>query len=288
MTTRTLMKTTVAGLPVTEWSGNGSSARTVFGLPGLASSATAWAHLADTLPDARVISLDLRGRGDAQALAGPTGLRAHARDVARVIEDLDLDDVILIGHSMGAYLAPLVWDESPSRVVKLVLVDGGIRPKLPFFMGPRMTRLAFTKQLGGLDREWPSVEAVAKKGKVYRMVASRPDLQPIVLTMIGDDLGGIPGALRPRADVQRCVADAVDAFWGDDVEGALESLKVPADVFLAEHAKSDRDKAFISDAAVAPWLTKQPLLNVRRLPGNHVTILFHPDVAAACTVPGQG
>jgi hypothetical protein len=59
-------------------------------------------------------------------------------------------------------------------------------------------------------------------------------------------------------------------------------------VFLAEHAKSDRDKAFISDAAVAPWLTKQPLLNVRRLPGNHVTLLFHPDVAAACTVPGQG
>jgi pimeloyl-ACP methyl ester carboxylesterase len=281
------MKTTVAGLPVTEWSGSGMSSTTVFGLPGLGSSATVWAHLADTRPDARVISVDLRGRGDGQGLAGPTGLRAHARDVARVIEDLDLDDVVLIGHSMGAYLAPLVAEESPSRVVKLVLVDGGIRPKLPFFMGPRMTRFAFSKEMGGLNRDWPNVEAFAKKGKVHRMVASRPDLEPLVLKMLADELGGIPGALHPRVDVERCVADAVDAFWGDDVEGAVENLKVPADVFLAEHAKKERDRPFISDAAVAPWLAKQPLLNVRRLPGNHVTVLFDPTVAAACLVPGQ-
>jgi pimeloyl-ACP methyl ester carboxylesterase len=268
-------------LTVTEWPGDG---QVVFGLPGLGSSGTSWAPLAESLPDARVLSVDLRGRGASQSLPGPTGLRAHAQDVARILDELDLHDVVVIGHSMGAFLAPLVAQEAPDRVVKLVLIDGGIRPAFPFFMGPALTRFAFRRQLGSLDRDWPSVEALAKKGKIDKMLASRPDLRPAVLQMLADEMSGQPGALRPRTDVRRCAEDAVDAFWGDDVTPALESLKVPVEMFLAENMRWDGQKPFIADKVVQPWRERLPQLTVHRLKGNHVTVVFAPEVAAACAL----
>lgn len=280
MSRRPCYRRDVAGLSVIDWPGDGP---VVFGLPGLGSSGTAWGPLAERLPDARVLSVDLRGRGAGRSLLGPTGLRAHAEDVARILTELDLSDVVVIGHSMGAYLAPLVAQEAPDRVRRLVLVDGGIRPSFPFFMSPAVTRMMFRRQLRSLDRDWPSVEALAAKAKIDKMVASRPELRPVVLEVLADELGGTPGALRPRADVDRCAEDAVDTFWGDDVVPALESLKVPAELFLAENMRWDGQKPFIADKVVTPWKERLPHLTVHRLPGNHVTVVFSPEVAAACT-----
>ncbi len=275
MTSRTVDKRQVAGLPVTIWPGSGT---TVLALAGLGGSASSWAPIAEALPEAHVVSPDLRGRGDAQGLTGPTGLSAHARDCARILEELDLTDVVVVGHSMGAYLAPVVAQQAAGRIRKLVLVDGGIPPALPFFMGPRMTRMAFTKQMRAIDHDWPSIEALMKRSKLDKMVASRPDLLPVIRRVIREQS---TSALRPRADIARCAEDAADTFYGPSVVPALEALTVPADVFLAENKKWEGQGPFISDKAVKPWRTKQPLLRIHRVTGNHMTVLFAPEVAAA-------
>jgi pimeloyl-ACP methyl ester carboxylesterase len=275
MSVRTPEKRQVAGLPVTVWPGSGPS---VLALAGLGGNGTSWAYLAEALPDAHVVAPDLRGRGDACGMSGPSGLLAHAQDCARLLAELDLADVVVIGHSMGAYLAPVVAQEGAGRIRKLVLVDGGIPPKLPFFMRPVLTKMAFKKEMGSVDRAWESVEALAKKAKIDRMVASRPDLKPLVYRILEDQAGP---DLRPRADIERCADDAADTFFGSSVVPALEALTVPADVFLAENKKWDGQGPFISDKAVAPWRTRQPLLRVHRLTGNHMTVLFAPEVLAA-------
>ena len=262
---------------VTEWPGEGP---TVFCLSGLGSHAPTWAPFAASVPGARVFGIDLRGRGAGQGMTGPTGLRQHAKDVAAVLEALDLTDVVLIGHSMGAYLAPIVAQEAKGRPKKLVLVDGGIRPSFPFFMRSGLVRMTFTKQLKSADKTYPSVEALAAKARVGKMLADRPDLKPVLLEILADESRQADG-FRPKLDVDRCVADAVDCFFGPDNGPALAALSIPADVFLAEHAKGTSDKPFIADKAVAQAVAKQPLLNVKRLPGNHVTVLFAPEVAAA-------
>lgn len=278
MSTRTLAHRTVAGLAVNEWPGTGQA---VVALAGLGSSGRTWAPIAQALTEARLVAPDLRGRGASQHLAGPTGLRAHARDVAAVIAELDLRDVVVIGHSMGAFLAPLVAQEAGDRVARLVLVDGGIRPALPFFMGPALTRLAFRKQLKATTREYADVQAFARKGRVGRMIASRPDLEPLVLEMLASELTGEPGRLRPQLDVDRAVADAVDCFHGSDVTPALAALTVPTHVLLASNKLKDGERPFVSDAAVGDWPARVPALQVRRLPGNHVTVLFAPEVLEA-------
>lgn len=274
-TTRTPEKQQVAGLPVTVWPGKGP---VVLAIAGLGGSAIGWAPVAEALGDAHVVSPDLRGRGDAQGMPGPTGLVAHAEDCARVLAELDLSDVVVLGHSMGAYLAPVVAQHTPQRVRKLVLVDGGIPAALPFFMRPALTRFAFKKEMGKLDRDWPDVETLMRTSRLGKMVANRPELRPVIERVLVESS---TAQLRPRADVDRCAEDAVDCFFGDAVETALEQLQVPADVLLATSKKYDGQRPFISDKAVARWVPRQPLLKVQRVTGNHVTVLFSPEVAAA-------
>jgi pimeloyl-ACP methyl ester carboxylesterase len=279
MSTRTLEKRTVAGLPVTIWEGTGP---TVLALAGLGGSAITWGPLVDRWGDAHVVSPDLRGRGDAQGMTGPSGLKHHAEDCARILEELDLTDVVVVGHSMGAYLAPVVAQQAPGRIGKLVLIDGGIPAKLPFFMRPGLTRIAFGNQLKSVDRDYASVDAALKKARIGKMLASKPELRPEFERIVIDSC---TATYRPRLDIPRAVDDAVDTFFGPAVAPALDALTVPADVILATSKKYDGQGPFISDKAVAPWRTRQPLLRVQRVPGNHVTVLFAPEVAAAVQAP---
>lgn len=274
---RRLSATRAAGLHVTEWPGSGP---TVLGLPGLTSSGRVWSPLATALPEVRLLSPDLRGRGGSTGLAGPTGLRAHARDVAILVEELDLQDVVLVGHSMGAFLAPLVAQAVPGRVARLVLVDGGVPPQLPFFMGPRLTRTAFRRELRKLEGPWTDARTFTTTiaGKALR---SRPDVVDDVASWCAHDLAGEPGALRPRLDPDRLVDDAVDTFFGDAVVPALEALQVPAHLLAATQGKHDKAKAFLSERVVRDWTARLPLLTAERVQANHLTLLFTPELSRA-------
>lgn len=276
--TSSLQARSVAGLEVLHRPGTGP---TVVALPGLGSSGWAWEPLAEAAPDLDLWAVSLRGRGGSNGLTGAPGLAGHAQDVAAVVREARLRDVVVVGHSMGAFLAPVVARELPGTVARLVLVDGGIRPELPFFMTPGLTRLTFRKQLTKGAGPFADVEALLKKARVGPMLASRPDLRPQIVRMLERDLTRGPGGLTPRTDVDRCVADAVDTFHGEAAAQALAALTVPATALLAENAKKDGQKPFISDKAAAAAVAAQPLLTVRRLPGNHVTVLFAPEVVEA-------
>jgi pimeloyl-ACP methyl ester carboxylesterase len=267
----------VAGLHVSEWPGDGGP---VLGLPGLGSTGRSWSPVAEALADARVVAPDLRGRGGSAGLGGPTGLRHHALDVAKVADELDLRDIVLVGHSMGAYLALVVAEELRDRVSRLVLVDGGIPPKLPFFLRPAVTRIVFRRQLAKGDRPWADAETFTRElsGK---MLANRPDLVEQVTAWAAADLTGPPGALRPRLDIPHVAEDAVDTFFGPDVVPALEGLTVPAHLLAATHGTHDRAKPFLADEVIAGWTTRIPLLTSERVEANHLTILFSPELAAA-------
>src|SRR5829696_9168399 len=72
-----------------------------------------------------LVGVDLRGRGDSGKPESGYGLEAHAADVVRVLDHLGLEDAVLAGHSMGAFVALKTALEFPDRVRALVLLDGG-------------------------------------------------------------------------------------------------------------------------------------------------------------------
>jgi len=71
-----------------------------------------------------VIALDQRGHGESQwSKDGAYTMDDHFSDIAHFIETLDLNDLILIGHSMGGRHALFCAACVPYKVDRLILVD---------------------------------------------------------------------------------------------------------------------------------------------------------------------
>lgn len=63
---------------------------------------------------------ELRGRGASADLPGPYGLDRHVDDICRLARALG-DKVVLIGHSMGAYVALPAAAAHPDIFSRLIL-----------------------------------------------------------------------------------------------------------------------------------------------------------------------
>ncbi|MHB8450297.1 MAG: alpha/beta fold hydrolase [Mycobacteriales bacterium] len=280
---RTCREGRVGGLAVVDWAGDGP---VILGLPGLGSTGWSWSWLAEQLPDARLVAPDLCGRGGSAGLGGPGGLARHAVDVRRVAEELDLRDVVIVGHSMGAFLAPLAARELAGRVDRVVLIDGGIPPKQPWFMTPLAVRLLFRAGLKKLAGPWPDVETFTRElgGKALR---SRPELVPLLAELARHDLvAGPDGKLRPRLDRDLIVGDALDTFFGAGAGAVQAGLEVPTHLLWCTSGRHDGARPMYTANVVEEWRHRLPALTSERVAANHVTLLWTPQVVAA--VRGKG
>ena len=104
----------------------GSGKNPVICLHGITAQHRAFSALARYLGGSRpLIGVDLRGRGDSSKPEAGYGLEAHARDVIRILDHLGLDRAVIVGHSMGGFVALKAALSYPERVRALVLLDGG-------------------------------------------------------------------------------------------------------------------------------------------------------------------
>jgi N-formylmaleamate deformylase len=94
-------------------------------VPGITSPAVTWEFAAEELArDFRVVVMDTRGRGLSDA--GPAGsytIPAYAADTAAVIEALDLERPLVLGHSMGARAAAGLAVLHPGMARAVVVAD---------------------------------------------------------------------------------------------------------------------------------------------------------------------
>jgi len=100
-------------------------------VPGFWLGAWAWRAVADLLTERGHIvhAVDLTGMGERAHLASPdTNLTTHIDDVVRLLEEKDLHDVVLVGHSYGALVTTGAADRVPERVARLVYIDSGPLP----------------------------------------------------------------------------------------------------------------------------------------------------------------
>jgi pimeloyl-ACP methyl ester carboxylesterase len=72
----------------------------------------------------RVLAPTLTGYGDKAHLLGPeVGLETHVADVLGLIQEEDLTDVVLVGHSYAGLVITSVADAVPGRIAHLVYLD---------------------------------------------------------------------------------------------------------------------------------------------------------------------
>ncbi len=161
---RQIVKSNGVGLATYEWPGGGPA---IVAVHGLTSNHTAWYPIADVLAGRhRLIAHDLRGRGDSEKPDKGYGLAEHSADLLGLLDHFGLERAVVMGHSLGAHIGVHFASHHPARVVKLVLVDGGLDVRAEVFdsIAPSVNRLGV---------EFPSVEMFLAIVQTLPMFAGR-------------------------------------------------------------------------------------------------------------------
>lgn len=133
--------------------GNSSAAPVVL-MHGLGGSRTSWAGIAESLASQySVYVLDMRGHGESD-WPGSYSFELMAADIVEFLDAMDLDDVSLIGHSMGGAATLLAVQQNPQRMGRLVLED------TPLLRPDRAGTRPRTRPDGPLPFDWLVVEAI--------------------------------------------------------------------------------------------------------------------------------
>jgi pimeloyl-ACP methyl ester carboxylesterase len=231
--------------------------------------------IADQLgPDVTLVAPDLRGRGRSSDIDGPFSMGAHADDLTAVLDHLEIERAVVMGHSMGGFAAVVLADRQPQRVQHLVLVDGG----LPLDLGPladlptdQVLAAMIGPALERLRMTFESVDAYFDHWRPHPALAR--DWNHYIEAAYEYDLGGEAPALRSTVREVAVLADAESELVHDDVERALERLATPAVLVRAERGILDQEPPLYPDAAVQPWLDRLPTLRTVLVEGvNHYTI----------------
>lgn len=111
------------GINLAVWEGNG---KPILCIHGLTANCRCWDLLAAALaPQNQVMAMDLRGRGRSDRPVKGYSLDHHIRDMNCLMDDLNIDQAIIMGHSLGAFIGLIFAAKYPQRTEQLILVDGG-------------------------------------------------------------------------------------------------------------------------------------------------------------------
>ncbi len=121
---------------------DGQGDDTIVFLHGLTGHQHNFYHLVQLLKaDFKTVSVDLAGRGESDPSETSSVLQ-HAKDVSILLEKLAINEPIIIGHSMGAFITSIIASEHP-HVKGVIYLDGAckIDPALSAILQPSLGRL---------------------------------------------------------------------------------------------------------------------------------------------------
>lgn len=254
---------------------------TILAIHGITSSHRAWTPLARHLPDVRIIAPDLRGRGGSRSLGGPYGMARHADDVAALLDELGVAPCVVVGHSMGGYVAVTLAHRHPEKVSRLVLVDGGLPLKGDPTLDPDES---LRRTLGPAAERLSRVFASREEYRAFwRAHPAFADWTPDVEAYVDYDLVADNGRLHPATSYEAMAADSRDLVASrNDAVLALRDLAVDATFLRAERGMVDDPGGLFPVGWVAEQVARQPRVTVEEVPDvNHYTITLSDAGAAA-------
>jgi pimeloyl-ACP methyl ester carboxylesterase len=257
-------------LRVCRWPG--ASQKAVIAVHGITANAYSFGPLAEILAGrVELIAPDLRGRAASGGVGGPYGLATHADDLIALMDHLGLSTAVLVGHSMGAFVAALAAVRHPSRVAGVLLVDGGVSFGLPAggdidaileaVIGPALRRLKMT---------FPSEQSYLDFWRAHP--ALRADWSPWIEAYALRDLNGD----RSACNLEAIRADGHDTLVNELTTTAYKRVECPAKMLWAERGMLDEPTGLYNESTVPAALNPVKVNGV-----NHYTIVASPRGASA-------
>ena len=224
-----------------------------------------------------MVALDLRGRGDSdKPPQGSYGLTVHARDVVRTLDYLEVERGIIVGHSMGAFVALHTALLYPDRVKALLLIDGGWpRPEEE----PDEEEAAAIRE--GLERAYRRLDIIFETPEDYLdfwfpdQNLTLEDLPPDLADYYLYDLERVEGGYTPKASREAAEEDADSVSSESPTAAELGGIGCPVALVRAEEGFFPGTRPLISDEARDAMARAMDLRLEMVLPGaNHYTMMF--------------
>jgi pimeloyl-ACP methyl ester carboxylesterase len=203
-------------------------------------------------PRHRVVAFDLRGMGESDKPNSTYTFPELAGDLAFLLDRLELEDVTLVGWSMGCSVSLQLLDAPAPRVGRLVLVNGPLRLTRTDDYPHGLTEEELEGYIVDVERHWPLRE---RRFLADSLLDADPEHVSWLLSV----------ALQTPLDVAvRLVGEQASL----DQRGVVERLPVPvlaawstrdpywpvgvAD-WIAEHARDGRRVLFEESAHCTPF-----------------------------------
>lgn len=237
-------------------------------LPGLTANAHSFGGLVDAglSPTVRVLAVDLRGRGLSDHPKGAYSIADHARDVIGLMDGLDLDRVVLGGHSFGGMLTYYLAATYPDRFSALVTIDAPaeVDPVVVAQIKPSLDRLGIP--VASWDEYLAAVKAQPYFGDWWD-----PKIEDYYRADVKDNPDGTVQSRSRADDMQAAIDGTLEIDWPEVVGRvnqptlairATDAYGPPGSPPILPKDKADRVVELLSDPYPA------------QIEGNHLTILF--------------
>ena len=167
----------------------------------------------------RIIAPDLKGFGDSDAPEHPSSysMDAYADELAALLDELSVERAVVVGLSMGGYIALAMTRRRPDAIAALVLADTRAEADPPEGVEKRTNQQNQVREQGtsGLIEALPN----ALLGGTTR--AKKPDVVKTVTELMDNPAAGFIGALEAMKN-------------RPDSTGQLASITLPTLVIVGE------------------------------------------------------
>jgi pimeloyl-ACP methyl ester carboxylesterase len=253
------------------WEGTGWP---ILCIHGITANCRCWDTLAQTLaPDNHVMAMDLRGRGQSDKPSRGYALDFHLRDINCLLDDLDCDRAVIMGHSLGAFIGLAFAAEYPGRVNRLILVDGGGD------LSPEQMEKVFAGIKPALDRlemVFPSSEAYLEK------MRAAPYIQPwsaVTEAYYRYEIETVEGGVRTNIAPAHIQEEAANIR---KVDCAPYYPRLECDVLILRATKGllSQDDILLPEDVIGRMLREIPRVQRFDVDGmNHYGVVFQPHAA---------
>jgi pimeloyl-ACP methyl ester carboxylesterase len=256
----------------------GEAESVVLALHGVTASLMTWRTVARTVAargDVCLLAPDLRGRGRSANLPGPYGIAPHIDDLIKVLDHAGARRAILVGHSLGAYVAERLAAEHPERVAGLVLLDAGL--PLPALPDPEaMLQTSLDAAVMRLAITFPSADAYVAGWRAHPAFAEAWNDDIEVYARY--DMVEEHNTARCVASREAVRADSTDMVLDEATRLALDRVPAngPVQVLRAERGLfDDKDDPLIPVDQLQAFAALHPEVRIEQVAGvNHYTLVM--------------
>jgi pimeloyl-ACP methyl ester carboxylesterase len=253
------------------WEGEGKK---ILAVHGLTANCRCWDGIAGLLsPRHKVLAMDLRGRGRSAKPPSGYSIETHGRDILGLLKDLRLKQVVLLGHSLGAFISLAFAAQNPGKVGQLILIDGGGK------LSPEQTAkvMAGIKiSLARLGNVFPSYEAYVE------MLKKAPFLDPwspALDTYFHYEMEETKEGVRSRV-LPGAIQEDVLSLTEFDASTFYSRIQCPVLILRATEGVLSGDDLLLPEDVVQRMVREIPRARRVDVEGtNHYSILFQNNPA---------